>query len=73
MRQLKQERLFEYRNAIADIVEEITSQDIRGSDADIDSVMMFAFVMVVIVGVFIFMQLKSGGTSLPMAQKNRYD
>lgn len=65
--------MFEYRNAIADIVEEITSQDIRGSDADIDSVMMFAFVMVVIVGVFIFMQLKSGGTSLPMAQKNRYD
>lgn len=66
-------RLSDLRRLMAKETAKIVEDDIRGTDIPTEYVIGFAFILIAIVGAYIFYQISSSRNSLPMASKNRLD
>lgn len=70
---LKRARINEFSDMLDEIISDVSTDAIRGSDAPIDTVMLIAIVVIILVfGAFVFLQMqKNEGSSLPIASKGK--
>lgn len=54
-------------------INKIKTEDIRGDDMSTDYLVLFAFVVIALIGGFIFYQISQANRSLPLTSKNRVD
>ena len=70
---LKKKRIDEFSDMLQDIIDDISADSIRGSDAPIDTVMFIACIVIVLAfGAFVILSMgKGSGSALPIASKGR--